>query len=291
LDGNLQCSVFDLTRNLETGRVEGLAPGSTCPANIASYVPASGTVQRKTLTQYHAIWHLPAKRAEPLKITTWVYNGDGGAYCAPMSAKVGVNPIGVVCSRTEQGTTDATGGAGFGATASGSARIWTYTYNGFGQVLTAKSPRTDLNDTTTYTYYTCTTGAQCGQINTIKNALGQITTFLTYDGNGNPLTLKDPNGTLTTLTYDPRQRLTSKQVGSETTGYSYWPTGQLKTVTRPDSSTVTYTYDPAHRLTQVTDGLGNTIKYTLDAAGNRTAETFYDPNNNVQRTAPAYLIR
>ncbi len=65
LDGNLQCSVFDLTRNLETGRVEGLAPGSTCPANIASYVPASGTVQRKTLTQYHAIWHLPAKRAEP----------------------------------------------------------------------------------------------------------------------------------------------------------------------------------------------------------------------------------
>ncbi len=195
-----------------------------------------------------------------------------------------MNPIGVVCSRTEQGTTDATGGAGFGATASGSARIWTYTYNGFGQVLTAKSPRTDVNDTTTYTYYTCTTGAQCGQIDTIKNALGQITTFLTYDGNGNPLTIKDPNGTLTTLTYDPRQRLTSKQVGSETTGYSYWPTGQLKTVTRPDSSTVTYTYDPAHRLTQVTDGLGNTIKYTLDAAGNRTAETFYDPNNNVQRT-------
>ena len=284
LNGNVQCSVFDLTRNLETGRVEGMAPGNTCPSNISTYVPASGTVERKILTQWHSVWHLPAKRAEPLKITTWVYNGDGGVLCAPASAKVGNNPIGVVCSRSEQATTDPTGGAGFSATASGSARVWRYTYNALGQVLTAKSPRTDLNDTTTYTYYTCTTGAQCGQINTITNALGQITTFNTYDGNGNPLTNTDPNGTVTTLVYDARQRLKSRQVGTETTSYSYYPTGLLKTVTRPDASMVSYTYDSAHRLTQITDGLGYYIKYTLDNAGNRMAESYYDPGNNLQRT-------
>ena len=283
LNGNLTCWVYD-SRNLETGRVEGVAPGSSCPSNIATYAPASGTAERKILTQWHSIWHLPAKRAQPLKITTWVYNGDGGNYCAPITAKVGNNPIGVVCSRTEQGTTDATGASGFSATASGAARVWTYTYNAFGQLLTAKSPRTDVNDTTTYTYYSCSTGGQCGQIQTIKDAVGHTTTFTSYDGNGNPKTISDPNGTVTTIVYDARQRVTSMQVGTETTGYSYYPTGQLHVVTQPDGSTVTNTYDAAHRLTQVTDGLGNYVKYTLDNAGNATATNFYDSGNSVQKT-------
>jgi RHS repeat-associated protein len=283
-NGNVQCAVYDLTRNLETGRVEGMAPGSTCPANIATYVPTAGTVQRKILTQWHSIWHLVTKRAEPLKITTWVYNGDGGVYCAPTTAQVGVNPIGVVCSRSEQATTDATGGSGFSATASGSPRVWSYTYNNFGQVLTADGPRTDVTDVTTLTYYTCTTGGKCGQIDTISNALGQVTTFLTYNGNGQPLTLSDPNGVVTTLTYDARLRLKSRQVGTETTSYTYYPTGLLNVVTLPDSSTVQFFYDAAHRLNKITDGLGNYISYTLDAMGNRTAENSYDPSATLHRT-------
>ena len=284
LNGNLTCSAYDLSRNLETGRVEGMAPGSSCPSNIATYAPGAGTVERKIQTQWHSVWHLPAKRAQPLKITTWVYNGDGGSYCAPTTAKVGNNPIGVVCSRTEQGTTDATGASGFSATSSGAARVWTYTYNAYGQALTAKSPRTDLNDTTTYAYNSCSTGGQCGQIQTIKDSVGHTTTFNTYDGNGNPKTITDPNGTVTTIVYDARQRVTSIQVGTETTGYSYYPTGQLHVVTQPDGSTATNTYDAAHRLTQVTDGLGNYVKYTLDNAGNVTATNFYNSSNALQKT-------
>lgn len=283
-NGNVRCAVFDLTRNLETGRVEGMAPGSTCPTNIATYVPTAGTEQRKILTQWHSIWHLVAKRAEPLKITTWVYNGDGGVYCAPTAAKVGVNPIGVVCSRSEQATTDATGGSGFGATASGSPRVWSYTYNSFGQVLTVTGPRTDVADVTTYTYYICTTGTQCGQVNTITNALNQVATFLTYNGNGQPLTISDPNGVMTTLAYDARLRLKSRQIGTETTSYTYYPTGLLNVVTLPDSSTVQFAYDPAHRLTKVTDGAGNYISYTLDPMGNRTADKSYDPSGTLHRT-------
>jgi RHS repeat-associated protein len=283
-NGNVQCSVYDLTRNLETGRVEGMAPGSTCPASISTYVPAAGTVERKTLTQWHSIWHLPAQRAEPLKITTWVYNGDGGVYCAPAAAKVGVNPIGVVCSRSEQATTDATGGSGFNAAPSGAPRVWAYTYNSFGQVLTIDGPRTDVSDITTYTYYSCATGAQCGQLNTVSNSLGQTTTFLTYNGNGQPLTISDANGVVTTLTYDTRLRLTSRKIGSEITSYAYYPTGLLETVTLPDSSTITYTYDAAHRLIKITDGLGNYLSYTLDAMGNRTADNAYDPAGTLHRT-------
>jgi RHS repeat-associated protein len=164
------------------------------------------------------------------------------------------------------------------------SRIWTYTYNSYGQVLTVDGPRTDVSDVTTYTYYTCTTGTQCGQINTVSNALGQITTYNSYNAHGQPLTITDPNGVVTTLIYDARQRLRSRQVGADTTGYTYYPTGLLQTVTLPDSSTVTYAYDGAHRLTDITDGLGNHTHYVLDAMGNRATENSYDPSNVLHRT-------
>src|SRR5262249_54392508 len=164
------------------------------------------------------------------------------------------------------------------------SRTWTYTYDSYGRVLTVDGPRTDLSDVTTYAYYTCTTGYQCGQVQTVTNAAGQVTTYNTYNGYGQPLTITDPNGVVTTLTYDARQRVTSRQVGTEMTTFTYWPTGLLKKVTLPDNSYLLYSYDGAHRLTQVSDGLGNAIDYTLDAMGNRTAENVYDPSNVLHRT-------
>jgi RHS repeat-associated protein len=164
------------------------------------------------------------------------------------------------------------------------SRVWTYSYNSFGKVLTIDGPRTDVTDVTTFAYYTCTTGSQCGQIETITNAVGQVTTFNTYNAYGQPLTITDPNGVLITLTYDLRQRVKSREVGTETTSYSYYPTGLIETVTLPDSSTVQFTYDGAHRLTDITDGLGNHTHYTLDAMGNRTAENTYDPSSTLKRT-------
>jgi RHS repeat-associated protein len=167
--------------------------------------------------------------------------------------------------------------------ATGKARSWNYTYDSYGRVLTAKGPRTDINSTITYAYYACTTGAQCGQLETATDPVGNITTYNTYNAFGQPLTVTDPNGVVTTLTYDSRQRLTSRQVASETTGFSYYPTGLLKQVTLPDSSYVVYLYDGAHRLTQIQDGLGNSMQYTLDAMGNRTAQKSFDPNGVLHR--------
>jgi len=60
----------------------------------------------------------------------------------------------------------------------------------------------------------------------------------TYNTYGQPLTITDPNGVVATLTYDARSRVTSHQVGTETTGLSYYPTGLLQTVTLPDRSTL-----------------------------------------------------
>jgi len=283
-DNNLTCYGNDLTRNLETERVEGLASTANCATSLAS-PPTSGSV-RVVNTSWHSIWRLPVKISEPLKITTLVYNGDGGNYCAPTGATVGGNPIGVVCSRTEQATTDATGSQGFGATTTGNPRKWAYTYNAHGQVLTADGPRTDVSDVTTYTYYTDTDPnlGNRSNIQTITNAAGQVTTINSYDPHGNPLTITDANGLVTTLVYDLRQRLTSRTVGTEITGYTLDPAGNLTKVTLPDNSYLSYTYDPAHRLTDIADSAGDTIHYTLDAMGNRTGENVKDPNNNLVQT-------
>jgi YD repeat-containing protein len=274
-NGIVTSYTYDLARNLETKRIEAVGKPEA----------------RTTSSQWHAYWRLPSKVAEPKKLTTWTYNGDGGAYCAPTTATVpsingGTQPIGVLCSQSEQATSDATGAAGFGATVVGTPRTWKYTYNQYGQVLTADGPRTDVSDVTTYTYYSATDPdmGKRGNLATIKNASGHLTQITAYDLNSNPLTIIDPNGVVTTLTYDLRQRLTQRSVGGETTAYQYDAVGQLLKVTLPDGSFITYTYDPAHRLSAIADALGNRITYTLDAMGNRTKEEVKDPTGQLART-------
>jgi RHS repeat-associated protein len=147
-----------------------------------------------------------------------------------------------------------------------------------GLLKSVDGPRTDVADVTTFEY-----DAQ-GNLYRATNALGHVTTYNSYNAHGQPLTITDPNGILTTLTYDLRQRLTSRTVGSEQTTFDYWPTGLLKKTTLPDGSFLEYTYDAAHRLTGVNDSEGNRIEYTLDAMGNRTAENLYDPTNALTQT-------
>jgi len=223
-----------------------------------SRTEAAGTARARTITTtWHPTFRRPTLVTEPNRTTGYTYDADGNVLTQTVT-DTSVTPH--------------------------VARTWTYTYDSYGRVLTANGPRTDVSDITTYTYYTCTTGYQCGQLQTVTNAAGQTTTYNSYNAHGQPLTITDPNGILTTLTYDARQRLTSRQTASETTAFDYWPTGLLKKVTLPDGSYLAYTYDGAHRLTQITDALGNKTVYTLDAMGNRTTEATYDPANALHRT-------
>lgn len=249
------CYAYDLTRNLETVRLEGLAAGLSCPSNLVTYTPAVGTRQRKITSQWHTTFPLPLQIDEPGRRTTYTYDVAGNQL-----------------TRTERDTT------------TNESRIWAYTYDSNHRMLTADGPRTDVADVTTYTYYSCTTGYQCGQLHTVTNAAGHVTIYNTYNARGQPLTITDPNGVVTTLSYDLRSRLASSTAGSEQMLFEYWPTGLLKKATLPDGSFVNYTYDNAHRLTQIADSTGSRIVYTLDAMGNRTAEQIYDPSNALTQT-------
>lgn len=220
-----------------------------------SRTEAAGTPRARTITtQWHTTLRVPTLITESNRTTSYSYNA-----------------LGNVLTKTVTDTLTA------------QSRIWTYTYDAYGRVLTENGPRTDVNDTTTVAYYTCTTGGRCGRPQTVTNALGHVTTYNTYDAHGQPLTMTDPNGVVTTSVYDLRGRLTSKTVGTSQTTFEYWPVSMLKKITLPDASYLQYTYDAAHRLTGITDSENNRITYTLDAAGNRTAEQFYDAYN-----APTY---
>jgi YD repeat-containing protein len=265
-NGNRTNFTWDLGRNLETSRTEGLtAAGAATPQT------------RTITTQWDPTFRLPAGVAEPLRITTSIYDLSGN-----------------LLTKSVQATTDANGSQAFTAPPVGAPRVWTYTYNANGQVLTVDGPRTDVSDVTTYTYYannaSCSTangGHALGcraQLETVTNALNQTTTVTEYNAHGQPLRMVDPNGLVTTMTYDPRQRLASRTVDAEQTVYEYDNAGQLTKVTLPDSSFLSYTYDAAHRLTGLQDNLGNRIAYTLDLAGNRTQEQVFDSSNALAQT-------
>ncbi|WP_266169719.1 RHS repeat-associated core domain-containing protein [Dyella subtropica] len=182
-------------------------------------------------------------------------------------------------------------------------RRWTYTYCTavdstqcpiIGLLLSVTGPRTDLTQTATYSYYlsssavSCgTPGAACyqaGDLHTVTDALGHVTTIASYDGAGRITRLTDTNCVNTDLTYTPRGWLASRSVGGAIMRFTYTPYGAVASITDPDNVTVSTTYDAAHRLTRVTDALGNYIQYTLDAAGNKTAEQVYDSSGTLRKS-------
>jgi len=220
-----------------------------------SRTEAVGTAQQRTITTtWNPSFRLPAEIDEPGRQTTFAYDAHGN-----------------LLTRTVKDT------------ATNATRTWTYSsYTAWGAPQTIDGPRTDVADVTHIAYYPIVSGdPKSGQVNTVTNALGHITTVNNYDGSGRPLQVTDPNGLVTTLSYTPRGWLASRQVGTELTQYSYYPTGLLQTLTLPDGRSLTYSYNAAHQLTQVQDQLGDTIVYTPDVMGNNTSVKVYDPGNNL----------
>src|SRR4029077_19433429 len=121
-----------------------------------SRTEAFGTASARTVTTtWDSSWRQPDLVTEPNRTTSFSYDA-----------------LGNVLTETVTDTT----------VTPHVSRTWTNTYDTYGRLLTAKGPRTDVSSTTTYTYYTCTTGALCGQLHTVTDAAGNVTTYLTYNG-------------------------------------------------------------------------------------------------------------
>jgi RHS repeat-associated protein len=219
---------------------------------------AVGTGEARTIaTEWHPSFRLPTRIAAPGRETTLAYDAAGNLISYAVRD-----------------------------TATGATRTWTYTYDALGRVLAADGPRTDVADVTTYEYYAGDDPdrGRRGNLRRITNAAGHVTEIAAYDAHGQPTQIVDPNGLITTLVYDTRQRLVSRQAGAETITYAYDAAGQLTRVTLPDGSFLGYAYDDAQRLVRVADNLGNRFEYTLDAMGNRLREEAFDASGTLAQT-------
>ena len=258
-------------------------------------IDASGTIsQRTTNVTWNATFRVPLTRTvldangNTVGNTQWVYNGTGQTLARCEIDPANSAASGYTCSNT-------------GAVPAG-VRRWTYTYCTavdttqcpiVGLMLTATGPRTDIPQTTTYSYYLASSATNCGtpgavcyqagDLHTITDPQGHVTTIASYDGAGRITRITDANGINTDLMYTPRGWLASRSVGGAVTAFTYMPYGTVQTVTDPDGVVTTYGYDAAHRLVKVTDAQGNSVQYTLDAAGNKTAEQVYDATGTLHK--------
>jgi YD repeat-containing protein len=217
-------------------------------------------VARTTTITYNATFvHLPNSIVTPGVTSSFTYDGSGNLLTTTL---------------TDTTTTTVP------YSTNGQTRTWTNTWGNF-LLASTKEPRTDLAELTTFTY------DASGALTAITNALGQTTNITAHTGGGFPLTIVDPNGVTTNLTYDARQRLLTSTVstsqGPRTTTFTYDAAGNLAKTTLPDGSALTNTYDTAHRLTTITDLFHQNVNYTLDALGDRTQTNLTAVGNRIQR--------
>lgn len=258
---------------------------------IAQRIEASNDTagrKRTTQTDWHATLDMPIERrtydaANGLVAKqNWIYNARGQVLSGTLTSPATAATRTISTTYCEQA--DVTAG----------------TCPRVGLVKSIDGARTDVTDQTSFTYRAsnhagcASSPSAClyrkGDLWKVTNALGHVIETLSYDGAGRPTQVKDANGVITEMTYHPRGWLTSRTIKGATSGedritlIDYWSTGLVKRVTQADGSYTQYTYDAAHRLTDIADSAGNTIHYTLDNAGNRTAEATRDSSNVLTRS-------
>lgn len=113
-------------------------------------------------------------------------------------------------------------------------------------------------------------------------------TGLTYDVQGQPLTITTPAGTIQ-LPYDQGDLATiTDPLGKITTRFTD-PGGRLISVTSPMGRRTRYEWDPLNQLTKITDPLGGTTQLTYDPNGNLTGVR--DARNNLTQYATDSMDR
>ncbi len=162
-------------------------------------------------------------------------------------------------------------------------------FDNFGRIIFTDGPRTDVTDTTLYTYFACATGSECGQLKMLTNALGHTIEYLAYSPHGLPTQLKLSNGEIVNYQYDDRLRVIQIQTSSvdnlnRTVNYTYDNFGQQTQLNINGLYSVTNSYNNIHQLTRKTDSLGNYIEYSYDVKGRKIAENKHDPADSLKNS-------
>jgi len=108
----------------------------------------------------------------------------------------------------------------------------------------------------------------------------RLKTRFSYDSFGQPITVADPLGNVTTLTYDEHGDLASvaDPLGNTST-LAHDVVSRLIAQTDPRSRTTTLGYDSLNQITSTVDALGGETRFSYDRNGNLLSVT--DARNNV----------
>ncbi|HEX7819335.1 MAG TPA: RHS repeat-associated core domain-containing protein [Sphingobium sp.] len=265
---------YDSTYNLTQGGADArgyttTTVNDTSKKRPTSMVLASGTPEQKALTLgWHATFDLPLSEARTGLTTSYTYNSAGQ-----------------MLTRSETDTTTQT----VPYSTNAQKRTWTYTWDTNGRLTSINGPKpvaSTKDDKVTFVYDTTT-----GNLLTETNGLAHVTTFASYDANGRPGTMTDPNGIVTAYTYDALGRATVVAVKypadatkDAVTAFEYDAEGRVIGLTSPQTDKLIVDYDLAGRITAIRAASGERIDYTTNAMGGVTGEVTKRANGTIRKT-------
>jgi RHS repeat-associated protein len=153
------------------------------------------------------------------------------------------------------------------------AKIWTFSYDQYGNRVSATDP---LQDKTTYGYDLL--GRQMSNVTPKGNVTGgnpaAYTTNSLYNAFGDVTQVTDPLNRKTTVGYDANRNRTSvTDANLHQTTFIYDADDEVTQVTRPDNSTLKTGYDSDGNVTSQMDGLNSATTYTYDALNRKASMT------------------
>jgi RHS repeat-associated protein len=128
------------------------------------------------------------------------------------------------------------------------------------------------------TYYSYDAARNTTSVTQYLDANTPVTSSYTFNGFGEPLTVTDPLGNVTTNTYDGNGNLLTvtapkpdANTSASVTQFAYDAKGELTQITDPLNNITKLTYNPVGLIATITDAQNNVTTYGYDQHGNRTS--------------------
>lgn len=167
------------------------------------------------------------------------------------------------------------------------AIIYAYTQhaNGMLATITVDGPVSGNGDAIVTTY------SQYGDLLSVANSLGHVTTYSNHNGLGQPGRITGANGDITDFIYDAQGRVTTVRrwiagVAADTTT-AYDAQGLAASVATPDGAITYYEYSSARRLIRI----WRTANGTVAGGASKEDQLYtYDPMGNITRIDNRKLV-